>query len=87
MDRRKLWSLAGAYIIIGLLVFGWCYNHPATKPPDCPPMELYGGKPSPFCIGDQKRWRSDNVAGSLAAGALWPIVGGLLLSIQVTRWP
>jgi hypothetical protein len=83
----KFSTIMTAYTIVGLLSFGWLYNHPSKPRPVCLPEEHLGGQLSAVCVGDQERWDNSQFYGSLLAGALWPVLWSLKLSIAITKWP
>jgi hypothetical protein len=88
--KRKLITGGCAYILIGLFVFGWTYNHTS--------LCFHGPHPDTKQVGDwcyTEEWREGQAG---VAGALWPVVGALLIgvvawhgitqaAIYMTRWP
>ncbi len=70
-EDRIFLSIAAAYVIAGLLTFGWTYNHSG-------PAEGYT-----FTAGAE----NNRQMMALLQGILWPIYGAGRVALLVTRWP
>lgn len=72
---RKWVGLVAAYFIVGMVSFGWVFNHSE------PEIHCWRADPTD-CFETQKR-----AGQAVLAGMFWPIVWSGAIALTVTRWP
>lgn len=69
---RKILSCIAAYVVVGLLTFGYNINH-SKLPDDC----------TTLCA-----WEQNNInMSAVVSGVGWPVYWAGTAAIWVTRWP